>query len=206
MAPRGPGWPRVAAAGGPRCGRAGRRAAAAGGRVPTLAVRGARARAAVWCGVPGLRRICLCEAGGGGRRALVRTGGPPGGGCWRPSASAGGARGACARPRGRGPGLRRARRAGRCTWVRLCLGAAVGRVCSRRAHAPACPCPVSACPCPVCSRLRACASCVWACMSRARTVRVRAGTSCATGCEQAHDAGIARCKARMLQEPWPWFP
>ena len=76
--------------------------------------------------------------------------------------------------------------------------AAVGRVCSRRAHAPACPCPVSACPCPVCSRLRACASCVWACMSRARTVRVRAGTSCATGCEQAHDAGVARCKARMV--------
>ena len=100
MAPRGPGWPLVAVAGGPRCGCVGRRAAAAGGRVPTLAVRGARARAAVWCGVPGLRRMCLCEAGGGGRRALVRTGGPSGGGCWRPSASAGGARGACARPRG----------------------------------------------------------------------------------------------------------
>jgi len=59
MAPRGPGWSRVAAAGGPRCGRVGRRAAAAGGRVPALAVRGARARAAAWCRAPGLRRLIL---------------------------------------------------------------------------------------------------------------------------------------------------
>ena len=205
MAPRGPGWPRVAAAGGPRCGCVGRRAAAAGGRVPTLAVRGARARAAVWCGVPGRCRICLCEAGGrrpagpgadgraAGRRLLAAQRQ-----CWR---CAGRVRAAA---RSRGPGLRRARRAGRYTWVRLCLRAAVGRaavghVCSRHAHAPACPCPV-------CSWLRACASCVWACMSRARAVRVRAGTSCSTWCEQAHDAGITRCKARMLREPWPWFP
>ena len=79
----------MAAAGGPRCGCVGRRAAAAGGRVPTLAVHGARARAPAWCRVPGLRR-----------------------------------------------------RPGRYAWVHLCLRAAVGRVCSRHAHAPACPCPV----------------------------------------------------------------
>ena len=42
----------------------------------------------------------LHEAGGGGQRAPVWAVGPPGGGCWRPGATAGGARGACARPRG----------------------------------------------------------------------------------------------------------
>ena len=132
-------------------------------------------------------------------RAPVREGGPPGGGYWRPGDNAGGARGACARPRGTaGRVWRLGRRAGPYAWMRLCLRAAVGRVCLRHARAPACPCPA-------CSWLRACASCVWACMSRARAVCVRAGTSCATGCERAPDAGIARCTARMLQEPWPWF-
>ena len=96
--------------------------------------------------------------------------------CWR---CAGRVRAAA---RGRGPGLRRRRRTGPYARVRLCLRAAVGRVWLRHACAPACPCPV-------CSWLRVCASCAWVCMSRARAVRVRAGTTCATGCEQAHDAG-----------------
>ena len=166
MAPRGPGWPRVAAAGGPRCGCVGRRAAAAGGRVPTLAVRGARARAAVWCGVPGLRRMCLCEAGGGGRRALVRTGGPSGGGCWRPSASAGGARGACARPRG-----------------------AVGRVCAGLAEL------VGALGC-ACAWVRPWAACVRGVRMhrRAHTLCRRAHALCARGYAHARRACGRVCR------------
>ena len=163
---------------------------------------GARGRArARPCGA-----ACRAYAGCACVRRAAAAGGPWCGRAGRRAAAAGGpapvlaVRGARARGR---TGPRAGFAPGSPSWsVRLGVlvpgCAAVGRVCSRRAHAPACPCPVSACPCPVCSRLRACASCVWACMSRARTVRVRAGTSCATGCEQAHDAGVARCKARMV--------
>jgi hypothetical protein len=203
----GPGgrWWRRRAGPGAGVWAAGQRLLAAGCRRWRCAGR-ARARP---CGA-----ACRAYAGCACVRRAAAAGGPWCGRAGRRAAAAGGpapvlaVRGARARGR---TGPRAGFAPGSPSWsVRLGVlvpgCAAVGRVCSRRAHAPACPCPVSACPCPVCSRLRACASCVWACMSRARTVRVRAGTSCATGCEQAHDAGIARCKARMLQEPWPWFP
>ena len=181
---------------------AGRRLLAAGCQRWRCAGR-ARARPRGAACLPGLRRIRLYEAGGGGRRAPVRAGGPPGGGCWRPGANPGGARGACARPRG-----------------------AAGRVCAGLAEL------VGTLGC-ACACVQPWAVRPWATCVRGMRMRRRAHALYARGYAHARRAcgrvcrvlvryvcaqvrpvpqgankrtmPASRCKARMLQEPWPWF-